>query len=457
MGLVGHVFTFPSAYKTLNEKQFATQYSEIFSFSYPNYDKPKDHDYIVALDTEEEIPVMSYERKERGKSRSLSLRVGKSRKESSKSEFPVIYLGLRRLFPLAQEEVVKHELRKLSGDQIQKFQNLHNEILILDEKITPEYVDTFSKSFYATKTDHYDCLGNSAGQDNIGQILTAILSFEQLQKTMRDHYPGGLLLIDELDATLYPGAQIKLVEKLFRIAQDLDLQVVFTTHSTDVVEKIMDPKYNHHSEVIYLTNDTGEIKNVQDEIGIDEIINNLKDQLPIRAKTDKIPVFCEDNEAKLWCSNLLGSKITKHIKFIPDTFGANELITYANKKIPVFKNSIFVLDGDQAKSLKKNRCPRVIFLPGKERPENIFYNFLKKLPAGDKFWGGTGGYTKQFCFRDLRAISKDRNVMKVWFNKQKSYWKKGCSRLFNRWKEEDPVLADNFKSEFEDVLKQLTN
>ena len=58
LGLVGHVFTFPSAYKTLNEKQFATQYSEIFSFSYPNYDKPKDYDYIVALDTEEEIPVI---------------------------------------------------------------------------------------------------------------------------------------------------------------------------------------------------------------------------------------------------------------------------------------------------------------------------------------------------------------------------------------------------------------
>lgn len=67
LGLVGHAFKFPADYKTLNEKQFATQYSEIFRFSYPEYDKPKDHDYTIELDTGELIPVLSYDRKERGK------------------------------------------------------------------------------------------------------------------------------------------------------------------------------------------------------------------------------------------------------------------------------------------------------------------------------------------------------------------------------------------------------
>lgn len=211
LGLVGHIFTFPTDYKTLNEKQFATLYSEIFRFSYPEYDRAKEHDYIVELDTGEKISVLSYDRKERGKERSLRLRVGKSIKEEGKLVFPVIYLGLRRLFPLAQEVEVKHEIRKLTAEQMQKYQNLHNEVLLLNEQITPEYVDSFSKSFYATKTAKYDCLGNSAGQDNVGQILTAVLSFEKLKKLMRESYPGGILLIDELDATLYPAAQIKLV------------------------------------------------------------------------------------------------------------------------------------------------------------------------------------------------------------------------------------------------------
>ncbi|MDO8659243.1 MAG: AAA family ATPase [Candidatus Parcubacteria bacterium] len=457
LGLVGHGFKFPVDYKTLNEKQFATQCSEIFRFSYPEYDKPKDHNYIIELDTEEIIPILSYDRKERGKEKSLRLRVGKSMKEEGKVMFPVIYLGLRRLFPLAQESAVKHEVRSLSSDQMQKYQNLHNEILLLNEQITPEYVEVFSKSFYATKTGRYDCFGNSAGQDNIGQILTAILSFEKLKELMRDSYPGGILLIDEIDATLYPAAQIKLIEKLFRLSQDLDLQVIFTTHSTEVVETMMDSKYQQHSTVIYLTNDSGVVKNVQNQITIEEIINNLKVQLPIRKKIDKIMAFCEDNEARLWISNLLGNKITKHISFIKDNFGADWLVDIANKRIQVFSRSIFVLDGDRNQSLKRNKCPRVMLLPGQNRPENVFYEFLKNLPSNDKFWGPTGGYTQQFCFKDRSNISQNRNDMKVWFNNQKPYWGKGCNKLFNGWKEANPVLADTFKAEFEDIIKQLTN
>lgn len=457
LGLAGHGFIFPADYKTLSEKQFATQYSEIFRFSYPEYDKPKDHNYVIELDDETTIPVLSYDRKELGKGMSLRLRVGKSAKEEGKVIFPVIYLGLRRLFPLAQESSVKHEVRGLSIDQVQKYQNLHNEILLLNEQIEPEYVDVFSKSFYATKTDKYDCFGNSAGQDNIGQILTAILSFEKLKELMRDSYPGGILLIDEIDATLYPAAQIKLIEKLFRVSQDLNLQVIFTTHSTDVVETMMDPKYQHHSRVIYLTNDSGVVENVQNQITIEKIINNLKVQLPIRKTTDKIFVFCEDNEARLWISNLLGNKITKHISFIKDNFGGDWLVDIANKRIPVFSRSIFVLDGDKSQSRKRNRCPRVIFLPGKNRLENIFHEFLKSLPQGDRFWGTTGGYTQQVCFRDQLNISTDRNVMKTWFNNQQPYWGRRCSRLFNRWKEANPVLAYTFKAKFEDIIKQLTN
>lgn len=248
-----------------------------------------------------------------------------------------------------------------------------------------------------------------------------------------------------------------MVEKLFRLSQDLNLQVIFTTHSTDVVETMMDPKYQQHSKVIYLTGDPGCIQNVQDEITIDEIINNLKVQLPTRKNIEKIMVFCEDNEARLWIANILGTKITRHILFIPDRFGANDLVGIANKRIPVFKRSIFVLDGDQDEALKRNKCPRVILLPGKYRPENIFYQFLKDLPPNDKFWGRTGGYTKQLCFRDQPTINQDRNVMKRWFNNQKMYWGRGSSKLFNRWKEASPVLANTFKAEFEDIIRQLTN
>jgi hypothetical protein len=457
LGLVGHIFTFDSAYKTLNGKLFTTQYSEIFKFSYPHYDKPKLHDYTVLLDNGDSVPVLSYDRQEGEKQRALRLRVGKSAKGEGKRNLPVIYLGLRRLFPLSQEDKISQNLGQLTADEVRKYQDLHNEILIMDERITPEYIEAFSKNFYAVKTKDYDCWGNSAGQDNIGQILTAILSFERLKNQLGTSYPGGLLLIDEIDATMYPGAQLKLIEKLFRFAQDLDLQIVFTTHSTDVVEKILDPKYQTDAKIIFLSKDTGKVKNVQEQLGIEQIINNLKVLLPLRTKTEKVLVFCEDDQARLWIQNLLGRNIAKNLKFIPDTFGADLLVTIANKRIPVFKLSIFVLDGDKSQALRRNKCPRVILLPGRERPENIFHKFLKGLPPDDNFWGGTGAYTKQVCFRDLANVSQDRAVMKQWFTIQKSHWGHGCGRLLNRWKQDNNAAAISFKEEFEPILRELTN
>jgi AAA15 family ATPase/GTPase len=224
LGLVGHIFTFrekndTTIYKTIDGKPYETQFSEIFRFSYPKNDKAGNHEYEVELDNGDVVPVISTDRIEKGKDKTLRLVVGKKIKGEGKRSFPVIYLGLRRLFPLAQEDKISTNTpTDLTQEEIIEYQTLHNSILMLNEQINPEFVETFSKKFYATKTSSYDSLGNSAGQDNLGQIITAILSFERLKKKLGDTYLGGLLLIDEIDATLFAGAQEKLIEKMFRLA-----------------------------------------------------------------------------------------------------------------------------------------------------------------------------------------------------------------------------------------------
>jgi len=457
LGLLGHVFTFPNTYKTLNNNPFATEYSEIFKFSYPQYDRPKEHEYCVHLDGGKNISVLSYDRKERGGNKSLRLRVGKSKRQANKIVLPVIYLGLRRLFPLAQETRISQSRGTLTPEQIKKYQDFHNEVLIMEEVVAPEYVDSFSKTFYAARTEKYNYYGNSAGQDNVGQIFTAFLSYEKLRDTMGKNYPGGLLLIDELDATLYHGAQIKLLEKMMHISADLNLQIIFTTHSTVIVEKMLSNECKYHCSVGYLTSSSGKVQNVQGDVGIEQIINDLKVQSPLKSKIEKIVVFCEDQEARLWVSNMLGRKITQHLQFVPDSLGAEQLITLANKKIPVFKKTIFVLDGDKGKALKDNVCPRVMVLPGSVSPERFFYDYLKTLPADHTFWGGVGGYTRQVCFKNLPNPSSNSNDMKRWFNEQREQWGRGCARLLNQWRNDNSVAAVNFTSSFETILKQLTN
>jgi len=57
------------------------------------------------------------------------------------------------------------------------------------------------------------------------------------------------LLIDELDATLHPIAQNKLVDYLYEHAKKLKIQIVFTTHSLSMLEYISQKtKYNDETK-----------------------------------------------------------------------------------------------------------------------------------------------------------------------------------------------------------------
>ncbi|GAL31063.1 putative ABC oligo/dipeptide transport ATP-binding protein [Vibrio variabilis] len=67
--------------------------------------------------------------------------------------------------------------------------------------------------------------------------MLAILSFKRLKEKHGSDYEGGILAIDEIDATLYPGSQIKLLDAFFNICKDLTIQVIATTHSLQLLEK----------------------------------------------------------------------------------------------------------------------------------------------------------------------------------------------------------------------------
>ncbi|MEM7928017.1 AAA family ATPase, partial [Morganella morganii] len=86
-------------------------------------------------------------------------------------------------------------------------------------------------------SDCYDHESVSVGEDNIGQIVQALFSFRKLKLEYAD-YHGGLLLIDEADAGLFPAAQKRLIEVLENECKKYNLQVVFTTHSPTLIEVI---------------------------------------------------------------------------------------------------------------------------------------------------------------------------------------------------------------------------
>jgi len=445
LGLLGHVCKEKTKFRTFDGKMFETEYSEIFKFSFPEFDKPKDHLYEVSFTNGITTQVASYARKERNKVESLRLRVGQSTKQGGKIDFPVIFLGLKRLYPLAQERKVASVIHSLTEEELQYFTESHNNILLMHDEISSEEVKSNNKHFIAAKSDIYDAIGNSAGQDNIGQIITAIISFQRLKKNLADNYNGGLLLIDELDASMFPAAQHKLVEFLFNAASKLDLQVVFTTHSIEILEILLATKYKYQSEVCYFHKANGPVEKAN-ESKLPVIISDLKAEVLIeKVKDTKIEVYLEDKEAEQLLKSILTPDLKKKIKIIDETFGAPNLLQLANKRIPAFKKSVIVLDGDQVP--RKPSPSNVIVLPGGDSPENIMFRFLQGLEADHPFWGSVGGYTKQVCFKDLKKVS-DREKMKKWWKEQVAHWGLNGRTLINYWKLEHSTEVDKFNKDF---------
>lgn len=168
------------------------------------------------------------------------------RKTEGKLRWPVYYMGLSRLYPIGESSKVSDTIMPV---------DITNEIKDIYSNIIPSKYDyktvskvsiseTNKKQGVGVSTEKYSYEANSAGQDNIGQILLSVLSFKKLKEKLGNEYFGGLLLIDEIDASLHPAAQLKLLDYLYNQSQELSLQIIFTSHSINVIEHLIIMKNN---------------------------------------------------------------------------------------------------------------------------------------------------------------------------------------------------------------------
>lgn len=463
LGMIGQPFSMRdknnpiSDAKTIDGLKFESKLSDKFKFS-TSWDKPGEHkwrlNFVDKNCTEDGyFEVISIARKEKDKPATIRFWSAKGReKGDGYVQYPVIYLSLKRLSPVGEDKQIKIEDNLLEKDELEFYKNYHNKILILEEKILDvQYIKSTNKKSLGPKTKQYDANTISAGQDNIGKILLAILSFKRLKDKYGEAYKGGILLIDELDATLYPAAQVQLVKELFRFASDYNIQIIFTTHSLPVIKTISQDKYRYDSEIVFLRDKGGSVV-CEKNLSIEQIIAKL-DVEPIRKqkKNPKIRMYCEDEEARLFFKALIPYKYHKLVHFVKAKIGGDELQALVkDRKIPEFTHSLIVLDGD-----KSSRSKNILILPGENPPDKLMYDYLKNLPEESNFWEGyenVGKYDKQYCFKNFPNINNNntnaRSEYKKWFNEQKEFWGKGCKKLFNQWINDNKELERMFNDAF---------
>lgn len=252
-----------------------------------------------------------------------------------------------------------------------------------------------------TEVDNYNHESVSAGEDNAGQIIMALLSFKKLQEEYGD-YKGGLLLIDEADAGLFPTAQVNLLKILERECRKLNLQVVMTSHSPVMIEYAYEQsqhKFSKKFKTVYLSNTYGSVQVMQDwswaKISAD--IHTKTVSVGSTAILPRVNIYFEDKEAEDFFAALMNRQSIK--KFANPMSGVKmgcpNYVYLLDKKVPEFTgNSVVCLDADAKSLLKGKNFKTVILLPGDLPPDQLIFEHLYNLPADDVFWDNNLQFTR---------------------------------------------------------------
>ncbi len=303
---------------------------------------------------------------------------------------PVIFLSLKRLYPIADRDYKAINFDYLKAHE-SEFIALTNELLNRSSTKATGTHGTITSA--VSHGDNYDHESVSAGEDNAGQIIMALLSFKKLQAEYAD-YKGGLLLIDEADAGLFPTAQINLLKIFERECRKLNLQVVMTSHSPVMIEHAYEQSQHRHSKkfkTVYLSNTYGDVKVIQDwswaKISADIHTRTVK-----AGPTTILPninVYFEDEEAEDFFSALINRQPFKRW-LTPMTgikMGCTNYVYLLARKVPEFSvNSVICLDEDAKAHLKGNDFKTVVILPGHLPPDQLIFEYLYNLPRDDNFW-----------------------------------------------------------------------
>lgn len=395
------------------------------------------------------------------------------KKTEAKFNYPVLYLGLSRLFPIgeSQDGTISTKAISFKSEEhhkwfVEKYKSILSMQTDVQEVTNYSIGETDKKSGIGVSTDHYDYLTNSSGQDNLGQILLALLSFRKLKEEQSDSWQGGVLLIDEIDATLHPAAQSKLINLLTQEARSNQIQIVVTTHSLSFLRDICkQTAYNNHDDTVnntvelyYLTNANRKLE-IKRNPPFTEIESDLMIISAVQ-NSSKTKLYSEDAEAR-WFLKYLVQDYLVYVDELDITIGCDQLINLYGADLQYFGNTLIVFDGDVTeKQLSKIPKPmrdslgNILKLPGETSPEEILYEYLLSLGADHDFWSGGAqrvGFTWDYFNEhgpksDDYKQEKDREKYKKWFIDHRQFFE--STKLMDCWMKDNPELVKKFRDDF---------
>lgn len=427
--------------------------------------------------------------------------------ESSRVPLPTYFVSTSRLFPFGESKSTNDNLIKVTNRK-----NITNQIKLTKSYIDmynfvlPRSIDNHNSELYETikpqikysgfyvKPNTSSILTQSIGQDSLSGIINALISFENISTDSK--YLGGVLCIDELDASLHPDAQLRLLILLKNQAEKLNLQIIFTSHSLTIIKEMLrlQSKASDKYSVIYFRNNNRPFTRNEDTY------RSIKADLfsKIQYSMPKVKIYFEDDEAKFALEQIIkiyeqefhiNKNLLSQCELISSQIGCSTLLSLPGKD-SYFKDTIIVLDGDAKYNKQPNvkehlekepkgfntigNIPKnVLFLPDDFSPEaamfRALYNIAKDEDKHYTFWNSIegninlGNYYAQTILNELDDMiinnKLNREEFKKWFKSHLSFFEQsGIYRYYyNEVKQNNDIqsFGDKIYNQIEIKLAQL--
>ena len=388
--------------------------------------------------------------------------------KSAKVPLPTIFLGMTRMLPIGEtdHERLQSRRKRMTEDDAEAHIAFINAIIpgsAHPGKFTNESIAlTRKKSLHPTYG--HPTRAVSLGQDSISAIATAVASFCRLKREMGDTYPGGLLVIDEVDAGLHPNAQERLIKQLRSAARRLELQVIATSHALPTIRAVhpdSDPQsQNSADSVVYMMNTTAPTP--VENISLERIEADMALSGTLGGST--VDVFVEDDQAEEFLQALVASEeVTVALSEMDVTLdieslclGNDQITRLAGKSS--FGHVVMALDGDSADTDRGN----VLLLPSgrpgeKLNPERVLYSFIEGLCNGDfpdiltKVMSSASSDQLRQDFLEHVGDLNDRSKAKNWWTQRKEQIQ--SHGLLTYWVEAHPEEVSVFGKELVRAVK----
>lgn len=499
LGMIGQPFTISKNHpmygcKTIDGYNFRSQFKEKFKIS-QEHDVIGEHKWKLNLHrgvySNDYYVIESIARRQRNKAPTLRFWNAESRSSGAGYiQLPVYFLSLSRLFPIGESGKTQNISPTLSEDELKYCIDNYRSILSIQSMPGSPSVGlekgTASRTFSGISDGVHDIFTNSAGEGNITKIILAVLSFKRLKEQYGNDYKGGILLIDELDATLYGFSQKKLVDYLWTAAGDYKIQIVFTTHSPIILKQVnkyqrkerLDKGINlppsaYDSSIVYLVPQyDGEgvrtimPKNISSTSELNTILNDINLAGPTGG--NKLNIYCEDMRAVSFVQYILteslGINLDLYMNFVDINLGWTNYVQLYEKNIPEFRNNVIILDGDVPSKREYRSKERVISASGNFLflplvIEKGLFEQLKDHAAFNKFYtdySNAPALTYDVCFNEwpLDAAEYETGDFKKWFAHVEEILG-NQNILYSFWCDEHCAECDAFVGEFVQMFNLL--